>query len=96
VTIDASYFSFSPSTLTIKRANNTKITMTNSGSAPHQLKVYRDDAYPDAVPGAETQRVAGGASDDFTILSTDIGSGDELYFRCEIHPSQMKGEITVQ
>ena len=77
-------------------ANDTTITLTNTGVAPHTMKVYRDQGYTDAVPGAETQPVAGGASDDFTLTSASIGGATQLFFRCTIHPAQMQGTIAVQ
>jgi plastocyanin len=96
LTVSAGDFAFSPNVLSVNGANDTAITLTNAGVAPHSLKVYRDAAYGNAVAGAETGIISGGESDAFTLTSTDIGGATQLFFRCEVHPSQMEGTIAVQ
>ncbi len=94
--VSAGDFAFSPNAIIVTGANDTKITMTNTGSAPHTMTVYRDQAFTQGIALAQTQPVAGGASDDFTLSSADIGAATQLFFRCEVHPSQMQGTIAVQ
>jgi plastocyanin len=94
--VSAADFAFSPSALTVNGANDTNITLTNTGITPHSMKIYRDQAFTDAVPLAETQQIAGGASDDFTLTSVNVGVATQLFFRCEVHPAQMQGTIAVQ
>jgi plastocyanin len=96
LTVSAGDFAFSPSALTVSGANDTAITVTNTGVTPHTMKVYRDQGYTDALAGAETQPITGGASGGFTLTSASIGGAAQLFFRCTIHPAQMVGTIAVQ
>ena len=69
------------------------LTLTNGGNAPHTLTVYEDEAYTTAGADADTGTVAGGGEGAFTATFNDSKT---YYFRCEIHPSQMMGTITVE
>lgn len=68
------------------------LTLTNDGSAPHSISFYTDEEYTDLVGG--TERVAAGGSGSASIVVAD--DSDELYYRCEVHPTQMQGEIEVE
>jgi len=94
VRVTAADFSFSPASLTIDGASDTTITLDNAGSTPHTMNVYYDAGYTDAL--RDTGNVSPGASGELTIESNSVEQAPELFFRCEIHPSQMEGTIAVQ
>lgn len=96
LTVTAADFAFSPGAITVNGARDTRITLTNAGAAPHTMTVYRDAGFTQGIPAAQTQPISGGASADFTLTSSDIGGATQLFFRCEVHPSQMQGTIAVQ
>jgi plastocyanin len=68
------------------------VTLTNEGAAPHTITFYTDEEYTDQVGG--TERVAAGGSGSASLVVPD--DADELYYRCEVHPTQMEGEIEVE
>jgi hypothetical protein len=96
LSVAAADFSFSPSALSVSRGSDTVITLSNTGVAPHSMKVFRDAGYTDAVAGAETPSIDGGASAAFTLASADVGTSTQLFFLCTVHPNQMEGTIAVQ
>jgi plastocyanin len=96
VSVTARDFSFTPAEFSVSKTSDTTIELKNEGSAPHTFTLYRDEEFTDAIDGASTDRVSGGESDSFTLKASDIGDADDLYFRCEVHPSQMQGEITFE
>jgi plastocyanin len=93
IEVTAEDFSFSPGEFEATAGTPVTITLKNQGSATHTLTVYKDEGYAQKVDGADSGRVTGGASATFT---TTFASAGDLHFRCEIHPSQMQGEITVR
>jgi plastocyanin len=94
VAITAEDFSFSPARLTISGASDTTITLNNTGDVPHTLNVYYDEGYTDLL--RETGNVSPGANGELTIESDSIVEAPALFFRCNIHPQQMEGTITVE
>jgi len=91
-TITAKDFSFSPIESDVK-AGEAIVTLNNTGEVFHTMTVYADDQYAEAVEGADTENVAAGESGEFTITFEE---GAEYFFRCELHPTQMTGELTVE
>jgi plastocyanin len=87
-TITARDFSFSSTLSDAKKGDTVQIDFKNDGSATHTLTFYSDDGYTTKVPNGDSGRVAAGGSASLSVVA-----GDGLYYRCEIHPSQMKGEI---
>jgi len=87
-TITAKDFSFSAEDVTVSKGDTVAITFKNGGSATHTLTFYTDDAYKNPIAGADTGNVNAGGTKALTVKA-DIG----LYYRCNIHPTQMKGEI---
>ena len=87
-TITAKDFSFSADGVSVSKGDTVAITFKNSGSATHTLTFYTDDAFTNAIAGADTGNVSGGGT---KALSVKADAG--LYYRCNIHPAQMKGEI---
>jgi plastocyanin len=90
--VEAKDFSFEPDTVLVTAGEDVTVTLVNTGSAPHTLTVYTDEDYQDAVDGADTGTVNGGESGEFTVSF----EGGEYYFRCEVHPSQMQGELEAE
>lgn len=79
-TVQIKNFSFSPSTLTVKKG--TTVTFTNSDSANHT--VTADDG------SFDTGNISSGTSQTITFSKTGNFS-----YHCSVHPT-MKGTITVQ
>ena len=94
LTITATDFSFSPAALTIDGATDNTITLNNTGDAPHTINIYYDAGYTDAL--ADTGNVSPGTSSQVTVESNSVEEAPELFFRCNIHPQQMEGRITVE
>ena len=92
LTVTAANIAYSPTDLTGKVGETTTIMLKNSDTVQHTLTVYEDEQFSKPVEGADTGRVAPGATGQFTITFDKAG---DLYFRCEIHPAQMMGEISV-
>jgi plastocyanin len=89
--IAAQDFSFSTSAINVAKGDTIAITFKNSGPSTHTLAFYSDAAYKNAIAGADTGNVSSGATKTFTVTA-DIG----LFYRCNIHPTQMQGKIDVK
>lgn len=89
-------FSFDLSESSVAAGSEATFSITNDGSAPHNMRIAGpdgefetdDDAVsdPDNIASGETATLDWTAPDE---------AGDILY-RCDIHPSQMSGTITVE
>ena len=90
ITITATDFAFEPATPEITGGAQVTVTLTNSGEAPHTLNYYADEGLRDRI--GETGQVQPGQSNSFTFIAPE--SGGTLYFRCQLHPSQMSGQVT--
>jgi plastocyanin len=93
VTITAADFSFSPAATTVDGTTDTTITLNNTGDLPHTLHVYYDAAYTDLH--SNTGNVSPGASEEVSVTAHSVEAAQELFFRCNVHPDQMEGTITV-
>lgn len=93
LTIAARDFQFAARQYQVRQGEVAQIRLTNEGSAPHSFKAYEDDEYKQPVEGAEIQPIEPGQS-AATALNPPEGI-NELYFRCEVHPKQMTGQIEV-
>ncbi len=72
-------------------AGSVTITFQNQDSGvPHNFAIYRDQGYTDKV-GATNITVG----PDTQQLTVTLSAGT-YYFRCDVHPTQMTGTITVQ
>ncbi|MBI5288827.1 MAG: hypothetical protein HY873_07630 [Chloroflexi bacterium] len=87
-------FSFSLDKASIQKEATVEVELMNTGSAPHTLTFYTDEEYSDPVPGGDSGNVSAGASANFSFQAPS--DGDEVYYRCEVHPTQMKGEIGLE
>jgi plastocyanin len=91
--VTAKDFSFSADLTSVHPgAPGTDVTFTNSGGTTHTLTFYSDSDYKNKV--ADSGRIAAGQIGGFPFIPPD--GAKKLYYRCEIHPTQMKGEIAVQ
>jgi plastocyanin len=88
--------SFDPDAITITAGATATFGITNNGTAIHNMRIAGadgdydtgDDAIsdPDIIPGGDT-----------ATLSWDAPSeAGEIDFRCDFHPTEMVGKITVQ
>jgi plastocyanin len=96
VAVTAADFSFNPADFTVSGDSDTTIEVTNSGNTPHTLTIYSDAEFTEAVDGATTDSLSSGDSESFTLTAAQVAGAASLFFRCEVHPTQMQGEITVQ
>jgi len=95
VTLDitARDFEFNPKTAKGEKGKSVTINFKNEGAVAHTLTLYSDDAHTKRVAGGDTGTVSAGGSKTLTIPASEA-TGD-LYFRCEIHPTQMTGEVSI-
>ena len=92
--VTAKDFSFDIDKDAIPSGGTINVVFKNEGNAPHTITFYTDEDYTQKVPDGDSDTVSGGESKNFTF--TAPSSGDDVYYRCEIHPTQMKGELTLQ
>jgi plastocyanin len=92
VEVEAQDFAFVPASFAVTADEEVTVTVNNTGSAPHTLTVYTDEEYTDAVTDADTGTLNGGETGEFTATF----SGGEYYFRCEVHPGQMTGQLEAE
>jgi plastocyanin len=91
LTITAKDFSFSADVVDVAKGDTLAVTFKNGGSARHTLTFYSDSAYKDAIAGGDSGGVSSGATATLTITADAT-----LFYRCDIHPSQMQGEIAIK
>jgi plastocyanin len=60
---------------------------------PHNWAVYTDDSASDAIAGASEGICTAPCSEDITF---ELPAPGEYFFRCDVHPTQMKGTFIVQ
>jgi plastocyanin len=88
INVVAKDFSFDPTDVD-GSPGTVSISIDNQGSSTHTLTVYEDEGYTKQVGGSGT--VPGGTKKTFSVT---LGKQD-YYYRCDIHPSQMQGEIKI-
>jgi plastocyanin/heme-degrading monooxygenase HmoA len=87
---------FDPNDITVATGAETTFQLTNNGNAVHNMRIAGEDGEyntdddtvsdPDVVSGGDT------AALDWTAPA---GAG-EIIFRCDFHPTEMTGTLTVQ
>ena len=92
VQVQAADFSFSPDSFAVPAGVPVKIEVRNTGSFSHTLTVYSEADYSTAVDGADTGSILASEDADFT---TTFDAG-RYFFRCDLHPAQMEGELTAE
>jgi len=93
ISVVAADFSFDPIELEGTEGDPITVEVTNAGIAPHTLTVYGDEEFTEAVVGADTGRISGGGTGEFTTTFAEAG---KYFFRCQLHPGQMQGELIIQ
>ena len=86
---------FDPTRITVTAGQAATISLTNEGSAIHNMRIAGADGQyetaDDAVSNPDTVRAATAATLSFTP-----DAAGTLAFRCDFHPVEMVGTITVQ
>lgn len=87
--------SFDPDSLTVVSGEDTTIAVLNEGSAIHNVRIAGLDGDYDTDDDivSDPDTIRGGQSG--TIEWTPEAPGEQD-FRCDFHPSEMTGTITVQ
>ncbi len=88
--------SFNPDALTVPAGQSVTINITNAGAAIHNMRIAGADNEFDSADDAESdpQIVPGGQ--DAVITWDSPAEPGEIDFRCDFHPTEMTGTITVQ
>jgi len=88
--IEATDFAFEPNQFTVPVGEAVTFNYTNDSGTPHTFTVYTDEEYTDELGGTEDQD----ATTEMVELTFD--AAQDYYFRCELHPQQMQGEIVAE
>jgi len=88
LTIIAQDFFFSADDISVSKGDTIAITFKNGGSATHTLAFYSDEAFKNPIANADTGNVSAGETKTL-VVTADVG----LFYRCNIHPTQMQGKI---
>ena len=85
-----------PNDFTVAKGAQVTFNLTNDGTAIHNMRIAgEDDEYntaDDAV--SDPDLISGGQTG--TLEWTAPNEAGEYKFQCDIHPTDMKGTITVQ
>ncbi len=92
INVTARDFEFDPNTASAQKGKSITVNFSNQGATSHTFTLYTDEDHTKPVPNGDTGSVTAGSNKTLTIAASDV-TGD-LYFRCEIHPTQMSGEIS--
>jgi plastocyanin len=93
VVAQAQDFSFTLDVVSVAGGSNVAVDFTNRGAAPHTLTFYIDEGFERLLPGADSGTTAPGETSAFQFQAPARGS---MYYRCEVHPGQMQGELPVE
>lgn len=87
--------SFDPDALTVAAGETATFSITNEGIAIHNVRFSGDDGEYDTDDDAvsEPDLIRGGETATIEWIPTAAG---EYPFRCDFHPTEMTGTITVQ
>ena len=92
LTASAKEYSFTLSLTSVRPgAPGVDVTFKNEGTLTHTLTFYADSGYQTKVGGSGN--IAAGQTGGFPFIPPD--GATKLYYRCDIHTTQMKGEIAV-
>ena len=92
IVVEARDCSFVPDRAESETASLT-LQLPNTGAEQHSLTVYQSDDYAEPVAGAVIEPIGPGETES---VSFDVAEGaTTLNFRCEVHPDEMNGEISV-
>ena len=93
VDVEMRDFSFSPTSFEAPQSYPFNITAKNVGATRHTLNVYKDAAFTIPLSAGSHIEVAPGAVEAVFVKFDDLAT---YYFRCEIHPQQMQGQVQVK
>jgi plastocyanin/mono/diheme cytochrome c family protein len=81
-------------TMAVKAGDPITVQLANKGSQPHNMRVAGPDAQLDSADDvvSDPDLITAGATATLTFTLTQPGT---YPYRCDFHPDQMKGEITV-
>lgn len=92
IRIEAREFSFIPDRAEAFSGAGLTLELVNSGAEQHSLTLYRDEEYTEPVADAVITAIQPGNSETVTF---EVEESGVFHFRCEIHPDQMSGELSV-
>jgi mono/diheme cytochrome c family protein len=80
--------------LAVAAADSITVQLTSTGSQPHNMRTTGADAEFDSDDDAvsDPDLIAGGGTGTLTFSFSEAGT---YQYRCDFHPDQMRGEITV-
>jgi plastocyanin len=85
---------FDKSELRVKAGGKVTVRFTNDDpGVPHNWALYTDDSASEAIVGANENICAGPCEVEITFDTPPPG---EYFFRCDVHPSIMKGTFIVE
>ena len=88
-------FSFTLSLTSIhKGPPGVHVSLQNDGAEAHSIAFYIDGNFNKPLVGATSDNVTAGASADFSFIPLE--NATIVYYRCDIHPTQMHGELNVE
>jgi plastocyanin len=87
-------FQFDQSQVTARADGKVTVRFENEDQGvPHNWAVYTDDSASEAIAGANESICTGPCSEEITF---DLPAPGEYFFRCDVHPTQMRGTFVVQ
>ena len=90
--VRAADFAFQPNEFEVPAGVSVQFVYTNVGSADHTFTIYEDAAYTVKLPGGE----AGGPATPTDEARVTFPRAGTYYFRCEFHPTEMRGQIVAR
>ena len=91
--VSAKEFAFTLTLISIRPgAPGVDVVFKNDGTREHTLAIYADSAFKTKI--ADSGRVAAGQTSGFPFIPPE--GAKSVYYRCEIHPNQMHGELSVR
>ncbi len=95
VTIVAKNLAFDQTDITVKAGQEVTVTFDNQDNGiPHNIHFAMDSGYSQTIDNAKTDVATGPAKQ--TLTFTAPAQPGSYFFRCDVHPTQMKGTLTVQ
>jgi plastocyanin len=92
IAISAKDLKFSVSCMLAPAGEAFTVRLTNNDTQPHEVAIYRDAGFSDAI--VKPDPFSGpGVTKDEQVPALAAGT---YYFNCIIHPADMKGTLTVQ
>lgn len=96
--------SFDPNEITVTAGDTVTFNLTNEGSAIHNMHISVNGDYAQGVcdtggeaPCSDPNTIPGGTTATLTFdVPADAAPGTQIPFRCDFHPTEMTGTITVQ